>query len=86
MAPRSTVEWGNLILAMPAWIDSVHCFRCNERMKAMLRFRAIFCCGLVVLTAALMVTSCTTHPNQPRRDEPSPFAPQWRPFQHRHFQ
>lgn len=47
-------------------------------MKAKLRSTVLRIVILLTLTAVL--TSCyTTHP---QRDEPSPLAPQWLPFQH----
>jgi hypothetical protein len=59
-------------------------------MKALLNFRVkLLAMGLLamgLLLAAGLLTSCETkqphQPNQPRRDEPSPFAPQWKPFHH----
>jgi hypothetical protein len=54
-------------------------------MKAMAHFRSLLRWPLVLAFAAL-VTSCGSAGNngKPQRDEPSPFAPQWRPFHHRH--
>jgi hypothetical protein len=51
-----------------------------QGMKALLHFGVLWR-WTVTLAVALMVSSCTTNP--PKRDEPSPFAPQWRAL-HRH--
>ena len=48
-------------------------------MKAKPHIRTILRLA-VVLAVALQVTSCATNPDKPRRDEPSPFASQWRPI------
>jgi hypothetical protein len=52
-----------------------------ERMKAMLTSRVMWR-TLGLLLAAVLLASCNT--NQPRREESSPFAPQWRALRHHH--
>lgn len=47
-------------------------------MKALLRLRLLHL--LAVMSVSAPLSSCYT--TQPQRDEPSPLAPQWAPFQH----